>query len=175
MNEPGANDLERTRDESIDTGQPVARFAASGERIRAGEVYVVAPDGGPNLDRLQEYLFIQPDHLWRASWVPDLAGGVSLVRDDEIGLPYHPAWSTAPGLLGVCAYADCEILPGRAKELLVATANIAAQISNWSPPTMAAVSVPTGFIVNIVQPALIYGTLRELRRIALGLDSDPGA
>jgi hypothetical protein len=71
MNEPGASDLERMRDESIDTGQPVARFAASGERIRAGEVYVVAPDGTPNLDRLQEYLFIQPDHLWRASWLPD--------------------------------------------------------------------------------------------------------
>jgi hypothetical protein len=175
MNEPGASDLKRTRDESIDTGQPVARFAASGERIRAGEVYVVAPDGSPNLDRLQEYLFIQPDHLWRASWLPDRPGSVDLVRDDEGGLPYHPARSTAPGLLGVCAYADGEILPGYRKELPTATANVAAQISNWSPPTMAAVSVPTGFIVNIVQPALVYGTLHEHRRVALGLDSDPGA
>ncbi|UJW28656.1 hypothetical protein L3Q67_25665 [Saccharothrix sp. AJ9571] len=71
MNEPGANHLARKRDESIDTGQPTARFAASGERIRAAEVYVVAPDGTPNLNRPQEYLFIQPDHLWRASWLPE--------------------------------------------------------------------------------------------------------
>ena len=54
-----------------------------------------------------------------------------------------------------------------------AAANIAAQMSNWKPATMATVSVPTGFIVNIVQPALIYGTLYECQRVAQGL-ADPG-
>ncbi len=164
MNEPRGKGGTWMRDAVIDSGQLIA---ATGERIDAGEVYVVTPDGKTNAYRRLEYLFIQPDHLWRASWLPDAAGWVSLVRDDRTGLSYHPAWSTAPGLLGVCAYADGEILPGRTQELLAATANIAAQMDNYSPATFATVTVPTGFIVNIVQPGLVYGTLREHRRAAL--------
>jgi hypothetical protein len=180
MNAPGANDPERTRDETIDTGQPVARFAGSGERIGADEIYVVTPNGNHSrTTERMEYMFIQPEHLWRSDWLPDAAGFIRLVRDDHhAGLSYDWTWPTAAGLLGVCAYPiHGEFRTVRPQELWAAAANVVNQMSNHRPPpaTLVTVSVPSGYTVHIVQPDLVYGTLREHRRVALGLDSDPGA
>ncbi|MGI8307005.1 hypothetical protein [Saccharopolyspora hattusasensis] len=172
--------LGQSRYDGSTIGQPVARATTSGERILANEVYVVTPDGKPNRNDYLEYLFVQPDHLWRADWSPEMAGRVKLVRDDHSSPSYHAVWSTAAGLLGVCPYLD-PANPFRAvsaEELRVAAASVVDQMSYWSPVTFARVVVPTGFTVHIVQPGLVCATLREHRqhwRVALGLDSDPGA
>lgn len=62
--------------------------STSPERAGADEIYAVMPDGKHSRATEQmEYLFIQPDHLWRSDWLSEAAEFVRLVRDDHrIGL-----------------------------------------------------------------------------------------
>lgn len=164
--------LERPRNDTTTTGRAVTRTAVSGEPIRADEVYAVTPDGQWNINWRMDYLFIQPDHLWRANWLPEAAGCVSLIRDDNTNLSHH--WASAAGLLGVCAHpVRGQFRMVRMEELRAATATIVEQMDRWVPETIATVAVPTGFTIHIVRPELVHGTIRAHRRAALGLDSDP--
>ncbi|SFQ28416.1 hypothetical protein SAMN05421854_110102 [Amycolatopsis rubida] len=83
-------------------GRPVVRFAATGEPVRRAEVCTLTRDGRHHATERTKYVFIPPDHLWRADWLPEAAGTVKLVRDDETGMAWHPAWSTTAGLPEVC-------------------------------------------------------------------------
>lgn len=164
--------LERPRHDPTTSGQPMTRVAVSGEPIHADEVYAVTPDGQWNINWRMDFLFIQPDHLWRANWLPEAAGCVSLVRDDNTNLSHH--WASAAGLLGVCAHpVRGQFRMVRMEELRAATTNVVEQMDRWLSDTLATVAVPTGFTIVIVRPELVHGTVRAHRRAALGLDSEP--
>ncbi|MDT8913463.1 hypothetical protein [Amycolatopsis sp. PS_44_ISF1] len=150
------------------------RVATSGERIRAGKIYVITPGGAVSRNDQLEYLFIQPDHLWRISWSTTVAGLVELVRDDH-GITWtNPVWSTAAGLLGVrpCVDRAHPLVGVSVEQLRTVTSTIVNQMTNFSPVTWARVAVPTGYTVDIVRPELVYGTIGEHRR-GLEADSDP--
>lgn len=130
----------------------------STQPLDPAEVYAVTPDG--MLDSsgwVVAYVFLQPEHHWRAEWHPEKAGQVRLVRADNPSRMHH--WVSAPGLLGVRAHAvNSRSRVVKHTELRAAAAEIAEQIGRCLPDMGAVVELPRGFTVDIVPPALVFGS-----------------
>lgn len=139
-------------------GHEIMATCNNGEPIAADEVYAVTPTGAPDYSWRADYVFLQPQHFWRAQWLPETAGAVRVVRAD-VDNPMH-YWVSAPGLLGVGVHA----VRGRFRivqfaELRAAAADLAEQMSRWHPDTIATLALPEGFTIDVVPPGLVYGTV----------------
>jgi hypothetical protein len=152
----------------------ITRFRTGlGEPIAAGTRYAVTADGQPDINA-PHLLFLAPEHQWRIQWAPEEPATVHLTREDHDDL--SPVWLAPLGLLGLAVHA----VRGRfrivsATAFQAAADEILQQMSRQYPAGRATVTIPEGFTLHTVAPAMVAGSVEAHNRVLAGAASRTGA